>query len=77
MANAYYTVLLADEPTGNLDGDSANNILSLLGELNRETNVSVVVVTHDLNISARYAKRIAVNNGRVAMCKHNPDNERA
>jgi putative ABC transport system ATP-binding protein len=70
-------IIFADEPTGNLDGDSANNILSLLGELNRETNVSVVVVTHDLNISARYAKRIAVSNGRVAMCKHHPGNERA
>lgn len=68
-------IIFADEPTGNLDVDSANNILSLLDELNRETRVSVVVVTHDLNISARYAKQIVVSNGGVAMSKRNPDNE--
>jgi len=69
-------IIFADEPTGNLDTDSANNILSLLDELNRETNVSVVVVTHDLNISARYAKQIVVSNGGVTMSKCYPDNER-
>lgn len=62
-------IIFADEPTGNLDADSTNNILNLLDELNRETNVSVVVVTHDSNISARYAKQIIVSNGGAAICK--------
>lgn len=70
-------IIFADEPTGNLDVDSTNNILNLLDELNRETNVSVVVVTHDSNISARYAKQIVVSNGGATICKRFPDNERA
>ena len=70
-------IIFADEPTGNLDVDSANNILSLLDELNCETNVSVVVVTHDINISARYMKQIVVSNGGVAMCRRDPDIGRA
>lgn len=69
-------IIFADEPTGNLDSDSTNNILNLLDELNRETNVSVVVVTHDLNISARYAKQIVVNNGGVTIATRHLDNER-
>lgn len=70
-------ILFADEPTGNLDGDSTRNILSLLDELNREINVSVVVVTHDLNISARYARQIVVSNGGVVVYSGNSDNEQA
>lgn len=63
-------IIFADEPTGNLDADSTNNILNLLDELNRETNVSVVVVTHDSNISSRYVKQIVVSNGGATICKH-------
>ena len=65
-------IIFADEPTGNLDADSTNNILNLLDELNRETNVSVVVVTHDPDISARYAKQIIVSNGGAATIKRLP-----
>jgi putative ABC transport system ATP-binding protein len=68
-------IIFADEPTGNLDADSTSNILSLLDELNRETNVSVVVVTHDSNIGARYPKRIVVSNAGVTVGKFHPDAE--
>lgn len=70
-------IIFADEPTGNLDADSTNNILNLLDELNRETNVSVIVVTHDLNISARYSKQIVVSNAGVTVGKRHSDDEHA
>ena len=60
-------IIFADEPTGNLDIDSTNSILNLLDELNREMNVSVVVVTHDSNVSARYARQVIVNNSGVSV----------
>lgn len=58
-------VIFADEPTGNLDLHSTESTLRLLDELNRETGVSIVIVTHDPNISARYSRRIVVSNCSV------------
>lgn len=46
-------VLLADEPTGALDQESGNNIADLLLEIHREQNVTLVVVTHDLNLAQK------------------------
>ncbi len=50
-------LILADEPTGNLDSRSGKEVMSLLTELNRKDNKTVVVVTHDMNI-ASYTKRL-------------------
>ncbi|TAJ09560.1 MAG: ABC transporter ATP-binding protein [Nitrospirae bacterium] len=47
------TLLLADEPTGNLDKDSANDILTLLARLNREMAKTIVMVTHDPQAAER------------------------
>jgi putative ABC transport system ATP-binding protein len=52
-------VLLADEPTGNLDADTRDEILNLLEALWRERGLTLVVVTHDAEVSKR-ARRIAV-----------------
>jgi lipoprotein-releasing system ATP-binding protein len=58
-------ILLADEPTGNLDAQSAQEILQLLCELNRERKLTVVMVTHDLTIARQADRMISIYDGQV------------
>ena len=58
-------VLLADEPTGNLDTRSGEEVLGILGRLNAERGVAVVVVTHDADVAARARRRIYVRDGLI------------
>ena len=51
-------VILADEPTGNLDDETAEGILQLLSQINREKGTAIVMVTHNRSICARYPGRI-------------------
>lgn len=59
-------VLLADEPTGNLDTARGQEVLDLLSGLNAERGVAVVVVTHDTEVAARAARQVHVRDGRLA-----------
>jgi putative ABC transport system ATP-binding protein len=59
------TLILADEPTGNLDQHCANEILELLLGLNHHHRVTLVMVTHDASLVQRFARRIEVTEGRL------------
>jgi putative ABC transport system ATP-binding protein len=64
-------VLLADEPTGNLDSATSREIMELLGKFNHQRGLTIVMVTHDADI-ARYAKRtIRFLDGLIAAEEHN------
>lgn len=59
------SLILADEPTGNLDTSTANDIMDLLLELNRQQSVTLVMVTHDVQIAEHFDRRLDVCNGRL------------
>jgi putative ABC transport system ATP-binding protein len=58
-------ILFADEPTGNLDSDTGQRIVELLEALNRESGVTVVLVTHDAALAARAHRIIRLSDGVV------------
>ncbi|MFA5123230.1 ABC transporter ATP-binding protein [Zavarzinia sp.] len=59
------TILLCDEPTGDLDRKSGDEILSLLQALNREQGKTIVMVTHDPHASARAGRIVYLNKGQL------------
>ncbi len=58
-------VILADEPTGNLDTASSTQVLSIFRKLVDETQRSVVIVTHDLELAARADRQVRIVDGRI------------
>ena len=59
-------VVLADEPTGNLDSATGGEIVDLLASLAAEHGSTVIVATHDASLAARAPRRIAMRDGRLA-----------
>jgi ABC-type lipoprotein export system ATPase subunit len=66
-------ILLADEPTGNLDSQASAEILSMLETLNREDGITLVLVTHDAEVASRAQRIIHIRDGKIEQDgrKHN------
>jgi len=58
-------ILLADEPTGNLDKSNSEQVHSLLLELNQELGMSLVVVTHNMELAATMSRRVTIADGQL------------
>ena len=59
------TIVLADEPTGNLDSKTGEEIVSLLGKINKENGATIVMVTHNLELANRTNRMIRLRDGQV------------
>ncbi len=59
------SLILADEPTGNLDTSTSADILSLLEQLNTEHGATIAVITHDHEVAARLPRRIEIRDGKI------------
>lgn len=58
-------LLLCDEPTGQLDSDTADRVLELIAALQREVGFALVVATHDVDVAARLQREVELSDGRV------------
>ena len=58
-------VLLADEPTGNLDSTNGKHVLELLLKLNQERGTTLVLVTHDQELASNADRRIQMRDGQI------------
>ncbi len=65
------SILFADEPTGNLDQDTAIQIENLLFEINREKNTTLVIVTHNLELAEKTNRIITIKGGKLVSDKNN------
>jgi len=71
IARAFITqadILFADEPTGNLDKITGQNIIDLLFDMNRENNTTLVIVTHDEVLANRCDRCLLLQNGTLSDC---------
>ena len=58
-------LILADEPTANIDEKSANELLNILKKLNEEENRTIIIVTHDLRVAERTNRIAVIRNGKI------------
>lgn len=68
MARAFSNkprILFADEPTGNLDADTSENLVKLLFDLNKQAGTTLVLVTHDLDLAAKTSRIIKLKGGKM------------
>ncbi len=59
------SILFADEPTGNLDAETGENVIDLLFNLNTELGTTLVIVTHDLELAQRTQRTLRLKGGRI------------
>jgi lipoprotein-releasing system ATP-binding protein len=60
-------IILADEPTGNLDSDSTENIYKILREINERSETTFVVITHDRRIAEKADRIVEIKDGKIEM----------
>jgi len=60
-------LILADEPTGNLDSDTSDNIFKLFRKINGETGTTFIIITHDRRIAERTDRIVEISDGRIGM----------
>jgi ABC-type lipoprotein export system ATPase subunit len=63
-------VLLADEPTGNLDAGNGQAVIELLRDLNREYGLTMILVTHDQNIARQADRVVRLAEGQIERWSH-------
>lgn len=73
------SLLLADEPTGNLDSKSSRDVMGLLGKLNEDLGVSIVLITHEVDVAAHASRELRMLDGELSeipqeerLLVHNP-----
>ena len=59
------SLLLCDEPTGNLDSKNSELVSSTLSELAKDYNSAMIVVTHDNNVASHFPRKIVIEDGRI------------
>jgi len=60
-------LVLADEPTGNLDSDTTARVYKLLRDINRELGTTFLIVTHDRRVAEQTDRIIEIRDGRISM----------
>lgn len=60
-------IILADEPTGNLDSDSTENVYNLLRDINEKMKTTFLIITHDRKIAEKADRIIEIRDGKIAM----------
>ena len=60
------SLLVADEPTGNLDSENGANVLALIAELNKELGVTVLMATHAADVASAASRILRMKDGRFA-----------
>lgn len=63
--SVYPPILLADEPTGNLDTRTGQEILKLIGDLHERLGSTILIVTHDMEVAKRCARTVALRDGHI------------
>lgn len=59
------TILFADEPTGNLDQETGENVIQLLFDLNKDAGTTLVIISHDLDLAARTQQIVRLKGGKI------------
>ena len=60
-------IILADEPTGNLDSESTENIYTILRDINQKLKTTFIIITHDRRIAEKTDRIIEIKDGRINM----------